>query len=76
MHWSLWHAFILLPIVLLLSIDGMMDSVRDLDIQSFSYVQEYYMDAVRMGNGVGGVLAFGAAVLAGISGYSYLFILR
>lgn len=63
--------FILLPIVLLLSIDGMMDSVRD-GYTEFSYVQEYYMDAVRMGNGVGGVLAFGAAVLAGISGYSYL----
>lgn len=63
--------FILLPIVLLLSIDGMMDSVRD-GYTEFSYVQEYYMDAVRMGNGVGGMLAFGAAVLAGISGYSYL----
>lgn len=63
--------FILFPIVLLLSIDGMMDSVRD-GYTEFSYVQEYYMDAVRMGNGVGGMLAFGAAVLAGISGYSYL----
>ena len=31
--------FILLPIVLLLSIDGMMDSVRD-GYTEFSYVQE------------------------------------
>ncbi|MEY8428712.1 DUF6449 domain-containing protein [Lachnospiraceae bacterium 46-15] len=63
--------FILLPVVLLLSIDGMMDGVHS-GYTELSYVQEYYMNAVRQGNGIGGVLAFGIAVIAGISGYSHL----
>lgn len=68
----IWLAcFLALPVLLLLQIDGLMNSVRN-GYAEMAYALDGYRDFVGAGNEGLGILVIISAAITGISGYSYL----